>query len=176
MCLAPHSDAGEAQKTTASRTRVKRSTTVLPREFICLKEVSISHMLDQVWFSSKYMYIWYQLFIYYCHLLITFANSLDPDQARLNGGPDLDPNCFTHWWYSRNIFFLKKLILKKQQTAKTLPSRQRIKMKWHITNLLPEIMISKNRHFKTQNYRWNSINLLSTYKHKNSYKYNIYTS
>ena len=51
------------------------------------------------------------------------------------------------------FFFSKKLILKKQQTAKTLPNRQRIKMKWHITNLLPEIMISKNRHFKTQNYR-----------------------
>ena len=29
------------------------------------------------------------------HLLITFANSLDPDQARQNVGPDLDPNCLT---------------------------------------------------------------------------------
>ena len=39
----------------------------------------------------------------YCHLtltllvatclLITFANSLDPDQAQQNVGPDLDPNC-----------------------------------------------------------------------------------
>ena len=28
-----------------------------------------------------------------CCLLITFANSLDPDQARQNVGPDLDPNC-----------------------------------------------------------------------------------
>ena len=28
-------------------------------------------------------------------LLITFANSLDPDQARHNVGPDLDPNCLT---------------------------------------------------------------------------------
>ena len=28
-------------------------------------------------------------------LLITFANSLDPDQARQNVGPDLDPNCLT---------------------------------------------------------------------------------
>ena len=27
------------------------------------------------------------------HLLITFANSLDPDKARQNVGPDLDPNC-----------------------------------------------------------------------------------
>ena len=24
-----------------------------------------------------------------------FANSLDPDQARQNVGPDLDPNCLT---------------------------------------------------------------------------------
>ena len=28
-------------------------------------------------------------------LLITFANSLDPDQDRLNVGPDLDPNGLT---------------------------------------------------------------------------------
>ena len=27
--------------------------------------------------------------------VITFANSLDPDQARQNVGPDLDPNCLT---------------------------------------------------------------------------------
>ena len=31
----------------------------------------------------------------FCHLLITFANSLDPDQARQNVRPDLDPNCLT---------------------------------------------------------------------------------
>ena len=31
----------------------------------------------------------------FCHLLITFANILDPDQARQNVGPDLDPNCLT---------------------------------------------------------------------------------
>ena len=31
----------------------------------------------------------------FCHLLITFANSLDPDQARQNVGPDLDLNCLT---------------------------------------------------------------------------------
>ena len=29
----------------------------------------------------------------FCCLLIIFANSLDPDQARQNVGPDLDPNC-----------------------------------------------------------------------------------
>ena len=29
------------------------------------------------------------------HLLITFANFLDPDQAGQNVGPDLNPNCLT---------------------------------------------------------------------------------
>ena len=43
------------------------------------------------------------------HLLKTFANSLDPDQAWQNVGPDLDPNCLTLWWYFWK-FFLKKLI------------------------------------------------------------------
>ena len=36
-----------------------------------------------------------------CHLLITFANSLDPDQARQNVRPDLDPNCLTPCWYGK---------------------------------------------------------------------------
>ena len=30
-----------------------------------------------------------------CHLLIAFANSLDPDQDRQNVGRDLDSNCLT---------------------------------------------------------------------------------
>ena len=30
-----------------------------------------------------------------CRLLITFVNSLDPDQDRQNVGPDLDPNRLT---------------------------------------------------------------------------------
>ena len=30
-----------------------------------------------------------------CHLLITFATSLDPDQAQQNIGPDMGPNCLT---------------------------------------------------------------------------------
>ena len=47
-----------------------------------------------------------------CRLLITFANSLDPDQARQNVGPDLDQNCLTLWSYSWKNFS-KKLILKK---------------------------------------------------------------
>ena len=33
-------------------------------------------------------------------LLITFTNRLDPDLARQNVGPDLDPICLTLGWYS----------------------------------------------------------------------------
>ena len=31
----------------------------------------------------------------FCHLLITFVNNLDQDQAQQNVGPDLDLNCLT---------------------------------------------------------------------------------
>ena len=31
----------------------------------------------------------------FCHLLITFSSSLDPDQAQQNFRPDLDPNFWT---------------------------------------------------------------------------------
>ena len=49
-------------------------------------------------------------------LLITFANSLDPDQdwVRQNIGPDLDPNCFD----ADGIFlkeFFKKVNFEKNQ-------------------------------------------------------------
>ena len=33
----------------------------------------------------------------FCHLLITFANSMDPDEQNVRH--DLDPNCLTPWWY-----------------------------------------------------------------------------
>ena len=35
----------------------------------------------------------------FCSTLITFANSLDPDQDQQNAGPDLDQNCLTHGCY-----------------------------------------------------------------------------
>ena len=41
-------------------------------------------------------------------LLITFANSLDPDQAWQNLGCNLNPNCLTLWWYSWKSW-LKKI-------------------------------------------------------------------
>ena len=40
----------------------------------------------------------------FCGLLITFANSLDPDQARQNVRPDLDPNCLTQGIPERFFF------------------------------------------------------------------------
>ena len=74
----------------------------------------------------------------FCLLLINFANSLDPDQAWQNVGPDLDPNCLTLWWYSWKIF-LKKLILKKFTDDKKaeLPSLQRV----NLLNLYPSLGI-----------------------------------
>ena len=41
------------------------------------------------------------------HLLITFANSLELDQARQNVGPDQDPNCF-----DTLMVFLKEFLKK----------------------------------------------------------------
>ena len=51
-----------------------------------------------------------------------FANSLDPDQARQNVGPDLDPNCFhTLMVLLKEIYF--ETYYKK---CEKLPSMQRI--------------------------------------------------
>ena len=46
----------------------------------------------------------------FCRLLITFANSLDPDQARQNVGPDLDPNFLTLMIFLKIIFLKKKKV------------------------------------------------------------------
>ena len=40
----------------------------------------------------------------FCHLLITVAKSLDPDQARQNVGPDLDPNFLTLMVFLKDFF------------------------------------------------------------------------
>ena len=47
----------------------------------------------------------------FCHLLITFANRLDPDQDGQDVSPGLDPNCLTP---SDGIpeFFWKASVLK----------------------------------------------------------------
>ena len=43
----------------------------------------------------------------FCRLLITFAKSLDPGQARQCVKHDLDPNCLILYWYSCYNFFIK---------------------------------------------------------------------
>ena len=49
--------------------------------------------------------------------VITFANSLDPDQARQNVKIYWDQNCFTFWTYFwKNV--LKRLILNKKSADK----------------------------------------------------------
>ena len=56
---------------------------------------------------------------YFCRLLKTFANNLDPDQARQNVGPDLDPNCLTLMVFMQE-FFEKVNLKKNPQTKKSM--------------------------------------------------------
>ena len=46
-------------------------------------------------------------------LLITFANSLDPGQAKQKVGPGLEPNCFTLMVFVKEFF--EKVALKYNQ-------------------------------------------------------------
>ena len=48
----------------------------------------------------------------FCRLLITFTNSLNPDQDRQNVGPDLDPNCLTLILFLKETF--ENIILKER--------------------------------------------------------------
>ena len=51
--------------------------------------------------SFTYTVIYTDLpFTCWCRPLITFENTFDPDQARRNVGPDLDPKCLITIWYS----------------------------------------------------------------------------
>ena len=52
----------------------------------------------------------------FCHLLITFANSLDPDQDGQNVGSDLDPNRLTLMLFLKE-FFEKVNFENSQQTT-----------------------------------------------------------
>ena len=50
------------------------------------------------------MFVKFFLPVLSCRLLITFANSLDPNQAQRFVGPDLDPNCLTLMVFLKDIF------------------------------------------------------------------------
>ena len=77
----------------------------------------------------------------------TFANSLGPDQARQNAGPDQDQNCLTHSDGILERFFSKKLILKKKSTDDKkhtqLPSRQIVNMLFTLMVFLKEFFEKK---------------------------------
>ena len=63
----------------------------------------------------------------FCHLLITFANSFDPDQDRHSVGPDLETNCLKNsdslfikdFFEEKKLFFFKKKVSTQQETTKT---------------------------------------------------------
>ena len=55
------------------------------------KKCSLSYFSS--FFQLKIQYTSFLASSDFCHLLVKFANSLDPDQDRHNVGPDLDPNC-----------------------------------------------------------------------------------
>ena len=59
-----------------------------------------------------------------CHLLITFANSLDPDQDQHTVGPDLDPNSLT-LLVSLKDFFIN---LGKSHSMKNYPACKELNM------------------------------------------------
>ena len=58
-------------------------------------------------------------------MLITFANSLDPDQAWLNDNQDLDPNC---WQFGTLKVFLKAYFEKVKFKKNTQKNRQQKSM------------------------------------------------
>ena len=60
----------------------------------------------------------------YCHLLITLANSSDPDQARRIVGPDQGPKCLNSDGIPGRILF-KKLILKKKKFKKNQQTKKK---------------------------------------------------
>ena len=67
-----------------------------------------------------------------------FANSLDPDQAQRNVGPDLDLNCLTLCWYSWMLSWKKMLLWEKnstwQNTMQHYPAckESNSSMKWNL--------------------------------------------
>ena len=84
-------------------------------------------------YLSNYMYAHHSLSACHCHLLITFANSLDPDQARQNFRSDLNPKCLTMTaflkWFLKKVNFKKPSIWQKKH-AKLLRSGPRKHHSW----------------------------------------------
>ena len=82
---------------------------------VWMYKITVAVVVQQIKFF-KFSINSFLTFSDFCHLLITFANSLDSDQARQNVGTDLDPTV-TLWWYSWKIFC--KIQLKKKPKHST---------------------------------------------------------
>ena len=63
--------------------------------FFCLKCDYFFKKKERYQMQCFCIFLTLFLLVATCRLLITFANSLDPDQDRQNVGPDLDPNYLT---------------------------------------------------------------------------------
>ena len=72
--------------------------------FLQFDQFKMIDIYDSCKYSQSNIIEMLDLFAYYCRLLITFTNSLDPDQAWQNVIPDRDSNCLTRWWSSWNSF------------------------------------------------------------------------
>ena len=68
----------------------------------------------------------------WCHLLITFANSLEPDQARQYVWPDLDPNCLIL------MVFLKEFYKKVDFEKKSANFKKHAKLPSYLGDTRPE--------------------------------------
>ena len=66
----------------------------------------------------------------FCHLLLIFANSLDPDQAQQNVGPDLDPNCLTLIAFLKEIFEKANFKKKSEEDKNTMKNYAACKELW----------------------------------------------
>ena len=71
----------------------------------------------------------------FCRLLITFANSLDPDQNRQNVGPDLDPNVW-HFDSVPERIFEKVYFEKYQKQHVQLSSEASFGLSLHLPSYL----------------------------------------
>ena len=76
--------------------------------------------------SPAAKYWWYSNFFLasddFWRLLISFANSLDPDQSGQNMGPDLNPELFDSLIVQLKDFFEKVNFEKNQQTTNNIKS------------------------------------------------------
>ena len=101
----------------------------------------------------------------HCCLLVTFTNSLDPDQYRQNIAPDLDPNCLTL------VVFLKELVENINFEKKKIKTVTDYKISWHFLGKVTQqvtwaINLKGTKRFLIENkhFQSNTVNPVSVLK------------